>query len=155
MGVFDDFRSQYAVADDSFDITEINAFGKNDDAAFDLVSQQRKLNDQAYFLYLFTRFEGEVNKAVDDLFTAKGGKDVLWSDRRIWDAVRSRQTHEIPFMTRLQLLIDKGNVQFNDVSQLYRGRNAIAHGGSWQEENLVLEHVIDLLEKAVAAFNRT
>ena len=61
MSVFLEIANNYAVADAAFAAAELNAFQDDDDTAFDQAGLARQHNDQAYFLYLFSRFEAAVN----------------------------------------------------------------------------------------------
>jgi hypothetical protein len=107
MTIFQDIADQYAIADAAFAQAEQNAFDSNDDAAFDRASEQRRHNDQAYFLYLFTRFEREVNRAAETLLTVRAGG--TWSDRRVWQAWARIEVEDIHFLSKVEVLTDKLN----------------------------------------------
>jgi hypothetical protein len=135
MTIFTDIAAQYILADSAFAQGEQAAFDANDDAAFDLASAQRRHNDQAYFLYLFTRFENAVNRAVDALLAIRLG--VPWAERRIWEAWSRVEIRDIHLLSKIEVLIDKSTAEFRDVHSYYRARNLIAHGEDWESEFLV------------------
>jgi hypothetical protein len=55
-----------------------DALAANDDVAFDAAFESRSHNDQAYFLYLFTRLEAVINDSFETFVTnrAMGAWDV-------------------------------------------------------------------------------
>jgi hypothetical protein len=128
MSIFQDIAAQYMLADKPFGDAVQAAFDADDDAAFDAANQQRKHNDQAYFLYLFTRFEREVNLAVTQLLSVRAAGTLPWTDTRIWDAWSRTNIENISFLSKVQVLTDKGRTDYRDVQEYYEPRNTIAHG---------------------------
>ena len=88
MSVFLEIADYYAVADAAFAAVEQQAFQNDEDTAFDQAGVARQHNDQAYFLYLFSRFEATVNTASQTLLVQRRASTVTWSERRIWQAGR-------------------------------------------------------------------
>jgi len=84
MSVFLEIADYYAVADAAFAAAEQRAFQDNDDVAFDQAGLARQHNDQAYFLYLFSRFEATVNASSEALLATRLAATGMWSERRIW-----------------------------------------------------------------------
>lgn len=69
MSIFLDIIDQHAYTDQFF-VQAINAaMVANDDTAFDAGIARRSHNDQAYFLYLFTRLEAEINDSFNVLLS--------------------------------------------------------------------------------------
>ncbi len=142
MSIFQDIAAQYMLADKPFGDAVQAAFDADDDAAFDAANQQRKHNDQAYFLanqqrkhndqadflYLFTRFEREVNLAVTQLLSVRGAGTLPWADKRIWDAWSRTNIENIWFLSKVEVLTDKGRTDYRDVQEYYEARNTTAHG---------------------------
>jgi hypothetical protein len=128
MSIFQDIAAQYTLADKPFGDAVQAAFDADDDAAFDAANLQRKHNDQAYFLYLFTRFEREVNVAVTQLLSVRAAGSLPWADKRIWDAWARTDIERIWFLSKVEVLTDKGRMDYRDVQEYYDARNTIAHG---------------------------
>jgi hypothetical protein len=133
MAIFVEIADQWKIADDAFSAIEQHAFSANDDARFDAASEQRKRNDQAYFLYLFTRFEEEVNKALSVIVDNRV-RGITWADRRIWEAWSRGRPQDIFFMSRVEVLVDKSLNEYATIKSYYGGRNSVAHGDTWGEQ---------------------
>jgi hypothetical protein len=152
MSVFFEIAAQYAVADAAFAQAEQNAFRDNDDAAFDRAGKARQHNDQAYFLYLFTRYEAAVNSATDVLLNAPLASTTPWSERRVWQAWARVPIPDIALLSKVEILTDKGRQDYAIAKQYYDGRNTIAHGGILQDQFFVpsiAQTMHDLVERFV------
>jgi hypothetical protein len=132
MSIFLEIATQYAVADGVFADAEQHAYQADDDAAFDNARRARQRNDQAYFLYLFTRFEAEVNTSIETLLSGRLSFTAAWSERRIWQAWSRSPVRDIAFLSKMEVLTDKGRNDYATAKQYYEGRNTIAHGQDWE-----------------------
>ncbi|MDP4022393.1 hypothetical protein Q8W71_07150 [Methylobacterium sp. NEAU 140] len=137
MSIFLEIADQYALADTAFADAERTAFQADDDAAFDRAAQARQRNDQAYFLYLFTRYEAAVNAAIDTLLRGRADPSASWADRRVWQAWSRLPVRDIPLLSKVEVLTDKGRGDYATSKQYYEGRNAIAHGAIWEAQFFV------------------
>jgi hypothetical protein len=137
MSAFLEIADQYAVADSAFAVAEQRAFEADDEVAFDCTGRERKRNDQAYFLYLFTRYEAEVNSATEMLLAARATSSVAWSERRIWQAWSRGPISDIALLSKVEVLTDKGRNDYAKTKEYYDGRNTIAHGRDWEEQFFV------------------
>jgi hypothetical protein len=135
--VFLEIAGQYAIADSAFAAAEQRAFHEDDDSAFDRAGTARQHNDQAYFLYLFTRFEESVNAAIKALLATRLASASPWADRRIWAAWSRVPVRDIALLSKAEVLMDKGRQDYATVKEYYEGRNAIAHGGALLDQVLV------------------
>ena len=127
----------YALADAAFEATETEAFENNDDTAYDNARLARDRNDQAWFLYLFTRFEEKVNHSSRSLLTTRLQTAPDWSERRIWQAWSRIDIPDIAFLSKVEVLTDKSKHDYATIKTCYEGRNTIAHGGEWEVEFFV------------------
>lgn len=89
----------------------------------------RSINDQAYFVLLFSQLEAEVNRLCAELIRHKQAQSDWW-DRRAWDILdpREKPLRAISLMNRVALLTAKGGRVYNRVKELYEARSMIAHG---------------------------
>lgn len=88
---------------------------------------RRALNDMAYFLFLFTRFEDRVNLRATQLIAKK--KTTIWSQKRAWEILdKNHKAERLFFMDKVALLTEKGNQDYNLINSYYDQRNRIAHG---------------------------
>jgi hypothetical protein len=134
VSVFLEIADYYAVADAAFAAVEQKAFQNDEDLAFDQARIARQHNDQAYFLYLFSRFEAAVNTASQTLLAQQRASTVAWPERRIWQAWARVQVREIAFLSKVEVLTDKGGQDYATIKDYYEGRNTIAHGGVWEAQ---------------------
>jgi hypothetical protein len=132
MSVFLDIAGHYELAAAALVAVEHQAYQDDDDAAFDRAVDARQHNDQAYFLYLFSRFEEEVNILSEALLANRLGTLATWSDRRVWQAWSRGSVRDITFLSKVEVLTDKGRQDYATIKRYYDGRNTIAHGRVWQ-----------------------
>ncbi|MCK1390110.1 hypothetical protein [Bradyrhizobium sp. 1] len=151
MSIFSDINDQWIAADNAFSAVESRAFASDDDVLFDKASEMRKRNDQAYFLYLFTRFEAAVNDAVMVVRDNRILPTIAWSERRMWETLNRREIKDVAFLTRVEILIDKSRSEYATVKAYYEGRNKVAHGGIW-EEQFVIPAIATTMELLVQTF---
>jgi hypothetical protein len=154
MSIFLEIAFHYAVTDAALGADEQAAFQANDDAAFDRAVKSRQRNDQAYFLYLFTRFEAEVNAGVETLLTARTISSAAWTERRVWQAWSRSPVSEISFLSKVEVLTDKARTDFAKAKDYYYGRNTIAHGGDW-DARFFVPKVARAMHDIVARFEKT
>ncbi len=134
MSVFADIANNHLATSSVFEAAEQQAYDENDEAAFDQAGRALKDNDQAYFLYLFTRFEAEVTAAFETLATAGLSAATAWRERRVWQAWARGSGRDIGFLSKVEILTDKGRPDYATIKRYYDGRNTIAHGRVWDEE---------------------
>jgi hypothetical protein len=137
MSVFLEIAGHFMMADRAFVAAEQKAFENNDDGAFDHAGLARQHNDQAYFLYLFSRFEAEVNASSEALLAKRLASTAIWSERRIWQAWSRGPVRDIAFLSKVEVLTDKGRQDYATIREYYDGRNTIAYGGVWQAQFFV------------------
>ena len=125
MSVFLEIADQYAVADAAFADAERKAFQDNNDAEFDRAGRARQLNDQAYLLHLFTRYEAAVNSATETLLDAQRGSGTPWSECRIWQAWSRVPVRDIAFLSKVEVLTDKGRTDYARAKEFYDGRTSL------------------------------
>jgi hypothetical protein len=125
MKAFDEVSAIYSDIDNTYAVAEANARIAGDQILEQGMQKKRELNDLAFFLFLFTRFEGHINMVVEGLVTSKFGTLKRWSDKRTWGVLKGRQ---LAFMDRIALLTPSGHSDYNLVKKYYDQRNNIAHG---------------------------
>jgi hypothetical protein len=152
--IFADIADGYGTIDAVFEAAESHAYEDADEAAFDRADQARQHNDQAYFLYLFTRFEAEVSAAFETLLAAGLTATTAWPERRLWQAWARGSSRDIGFLSKVEVLTDKGRQDYATVRRYYEGRNTIAHGQVWDEQfsvPAVAQDMTDLVGRFASA----
>jgi hypothetical protein len=95
-------------------------------------SRKRDLNDQAYFLFMFSRLEDHIRQESSKLITKKRSSISSWKQRSVWDMLpTAADDDKMHFKKRLTLLVEKGRSDYNLVVNYYNDRNSIAHGGNF------------------------
>lgn len=131
MSVLLEVVANYEVIDEYLAIVEQRALQSGDENTFNRANRARQLNDQAYFLYLFTRFEAEVSSAVEDLLARRTDAAIAWTEQRIWQAWSRVRVSDIAFLSKMEVLTDKRRADYATAKRYHDGRNRIAHGGDW------------------------
>ena len=132
MNIFDELGGIYNDIDSEYAIKEIEARSKGHNKKEVEYNSKRQFNDQAYFLFMFTRLEDRVRYLSDQLINERMTSLSDWKLKRSWDIINTLKDKEsLHFMSRVSLLRQKGGADYNLVNQYYRQRNNIGHGGSF------------------------
>lgn len=129
--IFDELEEQYNNIDNEYSSIEFEATSKGWVNKEFQYQRKRELNDQAYFLFMFTRLEYRIREQSSVLITKKQCSIQSWKQRASWDILPSSARDSIPFKKRLALLIEKGSQDYNLILSYYTERNSIAHGGNF------------------------
>lgn len=131
MNIFDELASQYDEIDKDYARIEFEAESKGWNKKEAKYRRKRELNDQAYFLFMFSRLEDRIRQQSAMLITKKQTSITSWKQRAAWDILPKNAIDEMPFKKRLALLTSKGGNDYNLIIEYYKERNSIAHGGSF------------------------
>jgi len=90
-------------------------------------ARMRVLNDHAYFMLIFGRFEQYINDQCTRLIARKTASP-NWRRKRLWEEI---DVEQFGFLRKVKLLLDKGLAQYGRIQTIYKDiRCEIAHGGS-------------------------
>lgn len=131
MSIFDELEAQYNEIDNEYSAIEFESMSKGWVKKESKYRRKRELNDQAYFLFMFSRLEDRIREESSKLITKKQTSISSWKQRAAWDILPGSASAELHFKKRLALLTEKGTRNFNLISDYYKERNSIAHGGSF------------------------
>lgn len=131
MSIFDELEAQYNEIDNEYSSIEFEAISKGWSKKEERYKRKRELNDQAYFLFMFSRLEDRIRQQSAALITKKQISLTTWKQRAAWDILPSGASDEMPFKKRLALLTEKGKSDYNQIVVYYKERNSIAHGGNF------------------------
>ena len=129
MSIFDKLESQYNEINNEYARMEFHAESKGWNKKEAEYRCKRELNDQAYFLFMFSRLEDRIRQQSAILITKKQNSITSWKQRGAWDILPNSANDEMPFKKRLALLTPKGGKDYNLIIFYYKERNSIAHGG--------------------------
>lgn len=132
MSIFIQLGSLYSDIDNQLAILEYNARINRFTRKEREIQTKRRENDQAYFLYMFTRLEDRVRELTDNLITNKSNTLTNWHYKRVWEILKKRAREDkLHFLDRVALLTPIGQRDFNLIQNYYHQRNTIAHGQSF------------------------
>ncbi len=146
MSIFDRLGEQYQEIDDLYVGIELEARSKGWHKKECLYQQKRVLNDQAYFLFMFSRLEDRIREQSSKLIDKKRKTIRSWKQRAAWDILPTSPRADYPFKKRLALLVEQGSSDYNLIADYYQERNSIAHGGSFTKP-IVMPTVIYELKR--------
>jgi negative regulator of genetic competence, sporulation and motility len=131
MTVFDNLSTIYADIDDAYAADELSARARGFHVKELKIQNKRKLNDQAYFLFMFTRLEERVSSQVTLLINQKSTTITNYRNKRAWQILKSKNDDDrLHFKEKASLLLTFGGADYTLVLVYYKQRNTIAHGGT-------------------------
>lgn len=128
MTVFDELGDLYNEMDNTHSIQEIQARTRGFHKKESEYSRKRQLNDQSYFLFMFTRLEDRIRTLSENLIDYKVATLTNWKNKRTWDILYKRKDN-IPLMDRVALLTKINGANYRLINNYYKQRNSIGHGG--------------------------
>lgn len=132
MNIFRELGKLYSEIDSDFAIREFNSRSKGHHKQEQIWARKRKLNDHAYYLFMFTRLEDRIREQSSSLITKKQGSLSGWKQRSVWDNLPSdRNSTRLHFKKRVALLIENGTSDYAKIIDYYSLRNTLGHGGSF------------------------
>ncbi|MEX0812940.1 MAG: hypothetical protein WD048_12045 [Chitinophagales bacterium] len=131
MNIFDELWRIYSETDNRYATIEHQSRARGFNRKEQEYQRRRELNDQAYFLFMFSRIEDRINELSNELIENQHNNLTNWSYKRTWDILHKRMTqnpNSIYFMDRVALLTEMGRTDYNLIALYYDQRNNIAHG---------------------------
>jgi hypothetical protein len=130
MDVFGSLEKTYSEIDQRFAQMEFEAASRGWIRKEALYASYRTQNDQAYFLYFFTRLEDHITTEAKRVID-RGLNLQTWKRRSPWRELKNiNDRGRLAFMAKVGLLAEPGGSDFNLINAYYTDRNVIAHGGS-------------------------
>lgn len=126
--IFDDLANIYSEIDNNYAANEAAARARRHNRVEASYRRKRELNDQAYFLFMFTRLEDRIRDLSIKLIEDKFNNLTNWNYRRTWEILYKRKDN-IPLLDHVALLTQIGQTDYNLIVKYYKQRNNIGHGG--------------------------
>lgn len=101
---------------------------KNDSAGIDQMEARRDILERGVFVLMFGQFEKAVTSAFEDAMRVRA-RSADWNRRRGWDTA-SLKGRNVPFDTKLAMVLDSQSPSFGQILRTYATRNHCAHGGT-------------------------
>ena len=132
MNIFDELGKIYSEIDNTYTSIEVQARSRGHNKKEAAYFRKRQLNDQAYFLFMFTRIEDRIRNLSNHLINEKVTTLTDWKTKRTWEIVNKQKSNNaLHIMNRVALLTPKGHTDYNLIKQYYDQRNNIGHGGAF------------------------
>ena len=132
MNIFDQLGKIYNEIDSMYAVKEVFARSKGHNKKEVEYNGKRQYNDQAYFLFMFTRLEDRIRNISDKLIDDKMAAISDWKSKRSWEIIQKQKSNDsLHLMNRVSLLTEKGGTNFNLIKRYYDQRNNIGHGGNF------------------------
>ena len=87
MNIFDNLGKIYNEIDATYASIEVKARSKGYYKKETEYLAKRQFNDQAYFLFMFTRLEDRVREVSDKLVDSKVSTLTDWKAKRVWEII--------------------------------------------------------------------
>jgi hypothetical protein len=130
MNIFEELKTLYSEIDNYYVKQLVEARRDADEEKENEFSRRRELNDHAYYLFMFTRFEDHIREQSSKLIKESQDNITDWGKRRPWDILPTdKQSDKLFFLNRVSLLVDKGSHHYQTIKNYYDLRNTIGHGG--------------------------
>ena len=145
MNIFDHLGEIYTEIDNSYTTIELISHSRGHFKKESEYFAKRQFNDQAYFLFMFTRLEDRVRSLSDKLIDQKLAILSDWKSKRSWEIIHKQKVNDtLHFMNRVSLLTPKGGKNFNLIKQYYDQRNNIGHGGTFTSPVIIPTVIADM-----------
>jgi hypothetical protein len=131
MSIFKELAKQYNEIDTLYSAKEFEAINKGWYKKEAEYQRKRELNDQSYFLFMFSRLEDRIKNLSNTLITNKKNSISSWKQRAPWDILPTGSNSRVSFKNKVALLIDKRSNDYDLIVEYYKERNSIAHGGAF------------------------
>jgi hypothetical protein len=123
--IFDELEILYNEIDGDFSIKEFNARSSglaNDEFE---IALKREHNDQAYFLFIFTRLEKRIQDLFDILVNNKTSTLTDGKELNSWRLVKKKR---LELMDKVSYFAVPGGTDYNLIYDYKKKRDEVAHG---------------------------
>jgi len=122
---FDEIDILYSRIDNDLSIMEFNARSINSEPDEFQAMLEREHNDQAYFLYIFTRLERRIQELFDKLIKSKIDTLPDGKEKNGWRILKKNQLY---LMHKVSFFAPAGGTDYNLIYDYKDKRDDVAHG---------------------------
>jgi hypothetical protein len=142
MSIFKELSSQYYAIENVYAKQEFHASTRGWLKKEARIRNKRAINDQTYFIFMFSRLENKINQAVEKKVTKVKSSRHSWKLKAPWENLP--KVEDIAFKNRVAILFERGKSNYNLVLEYYTERNSIAHGGGFKKPISMPAAITDL-----------
>ncbi len=161
MEFFNKIYELFQITDKALRNELLKAEESANDENVEIFKERVKLNEKAYFLFLFTKFEKIIRDKSAELIKekTKGYNKKNWREKRAWYILPEKpyiERGDMSFLNRLYLLFLRESEDCKDIMDYYKLRNKLAHGQDYNEEEypIVIDLVVDNFNRYVEMLNK-
>lgn len=130
MNIIDELNIIYSDLNSNYSAKETQARARRHFRKERIFQQQRALNDQAYFLFMFTRLEERISFLATSLINSKVTSISNYKNKRVWQLIKERNDSDrLPLKEKVSLLTQFNGADYQLILRYKRQRDTIAHGG--------------------------
>lgn len=123
--IFDEIDILYSQIDNDLSIKEFNARSISSETDEFQTMLEREHNDQAYFLYIFTRLERRIQELFDELIKNKIATSTDDKEKNSWRLMKQKQLY---LMDKVSFFAQAGGTDYNLIYSYKDKRDNVAHG---------------------------
>jgi hypothetical protein len=123
--IFDELDILYTEIDNDYAAKEFAALSAGLGALEFEIALKRERNDQAYFLFIFTRLEKRIQDLFSALITSKMASLTDVKDANSWRLMKKKR---LELMEKVSFFATPGNTDYNLVYYYKKKRDDVAHG---------------------------
>lgn len=127
MNIFDELAKNYFEFDNNIALLEQRARAKGFVRKEKEYRRKRDLNDQAYFLFMFTKLEDRVTESYKSLLNSRSSNISNYENWRAWNIFKEGKG--LSFMEKISLLVVYNGADYHKFLKYKKQRDTIAHGG--------------------------
>lgn len=129
MNIIDKLADMYIDIDNAYAVDASKARARGHHRKEAEYEAKRKLNDQTYFLFMFTRLEDRIRELSKKIFISKSNKLTNYKNQRVWDMIRQRGNRDrLSLLERVSFLTQYNGSDYNIIVRYKKLRDDIAHG---------------------------
>jgi hydroxymethylpyrimidine pyrophosphatase-like HAD family hydrolase len=103
MNIFDELEVQYHEIDNQYSSIEFDCIRRGWNRKEQKYKRKREINDQAYFVFMFSRLEDRIREESAKLIRKKKSTISSWKQKASWEILPSQPDAELHFKKRLAL----------------------------------------------------
>jgi len=123
--IFDDLDTLYSEIDNEYAVKEFIAHSSELESEEWKIAIKRELNDQAYFLFIFTRLEKRIQDLLDNLINDKITNATDNKDKNSWQLIKKKK---LELMEKVSFFTQSGGMDYNLIYDYKKKRDGVAHG---------------------------
>lgn len=128
--IFDEIGAIYQEIDNKYASIVLTAQSRGHHIKEAKYIEKRKLNDHAYFLFMFTRLEDRIKNSASELFKNKVASITNRTNKRAWEIIKKKNEDDhLTLMDKVSFFLTSGNADYNLIFRYKKQRDTIAHGG--------------------------